>query len=62
MIRKKSKLNMVRTSTGVKVGERVDYALFCQGVPVMFIEAKGCKEKWTTIALNYLGILILLLR
>ena len=30
---------------GVKVGERVDYALFCQGVPVMFIEAKGCKEK-----------------
>ncbi|MBX4664116.1 type I restriction endonuclease, partial [Klebsiella michiganensis] len=30
---------------GVKSGERVDYALFCQGVPVMFIEAKGCKEK-----------------
>lgn len=46
----------------MKVGERVDYALFCQGVPVMFIEAKGCKEKWTTIALNYLGILTLLLR
>ena len=43
---------------GVKVGERVDYALFCQGVPVMFIEAKGCKEKMD----NYLGILILLLR
>ncbi|MDC9607209.1 type I restriction endonuclease [Xenorhabdus griffiniae] len=30
---------------GVKVNERVDYALFCQGVPVMFIEAKGYKEK-----------------
>ncbi|AUV01659.1 endonuclease [Enterobacter hormaechei] len=30
---------------GVKVGERVDYALFCQGVPVMFIEAKCFKEK-----------------
>lgn len=30
---------------GVKSGERVDYALFCQGVPVMFIEAKSCKEK-----------------
>jgi hypothetical protein len=26
---------------GVKVGERVDYALFSNGVPVMFIEAKG---------------------
>lgn len=30
---------------GVKAGERVDYALFCQGVPVMFIEAKPYKEK-----------------
>lgn len=30
---------------GVKVGERVDYALFCQGVPVMFIEAKAYNEK-----------------
>jgi len=30
---------------GAKSGERVDYALFCQNVPVMFIEAKGCKEK-----------------
>lgn len=30
---------------GVKAGERVDYALFCQGVPVMFIEAKPFKEK-----------------
>ncbi|EAV9435630.1 type I restriction endonuclease subunit R [Salmonella enterica subsp. enterica serovar Legon] len=30
---------------GVKSGERVDYALFCQGVPVMFIEAKSCREK-----------------
>lgn len=26
---------------GAKVGERVDYALFCNNVPVMFIEAKG---------------------
>jgi len=25
---------------GAKAGERVDYALFCHGVPVMFIEAK----------------------
>ncbi|MBI6547969.1 type I restriction endonuclease [Xenorhabdus lircayensis] len=30
---------------GAKANERVDYALFCQGVPVMFIEAKGYKEK-----------------
>lgn len=30
---------------GVKVNERVDYALFCQGIPVMFIEAKAYKEK-----------------
>ncbi|QTL41226.1 type I restriction enzyme HsdR N-terminal domain-containing protein [Xenorhabdus budapestensis] len=30
---------------GVKTNERVDYALFCQGVPVMFIEAKGYSEK-----------------
>lgn len=30
---------------GVKVGERVDYALFCHGVPVMFIEAKGYNQK-----------------
>lgn len=30
---------------GVKVGERVDYALFCDGKPVMFIEAKSFKEK-----------------
>ncbi|MEQ1969602.1 type I restriction endonuclease [Xenorhabdus nematophila] len=30
---------------GVKANERVDYALFCQGVPVMFIEAKGYSEK-----------------
>ncbi|MGE0970810.1 type I restriction endonuclease [Klebsiella sp. WOUb02] len=30
---------------GAKIGERVDYALFCQGVPVMFIEAKCFKEK-----------------
>ncbi|SUC19045.1 Uncharacterized conserved protein [Proteus vulgaris] len=30
---------------GVKANERVDYALFCQDVPVMFIEAKGYSEK-----------------
>ncbi|WP_028499045.1 type I restriction endonuclease [Microvirgula aerodenitrificans] len=30
---------------GVKSGERVDYALFCHGVPVMFIEAKAFNEK-----------------
>lgn len=30
---------------GVKASERVDYALFCQGVPVMFIEAKAYNEK-----------------
>ena len=30
---------------GVKAGERVDYALFCGGTPVMFIEAKGFNEK-----------------
>ena len=29
---------------GVKAGERVDYALFCQGEPVMFIEAKAYGE------------------
>lgn len=30
---------------GVKASERVDYALFCHGVPVMFIEAKSYGEK-----------------
>lgn len=30
---------------GVKANERVDYALFCHGVPVMFIEAKAYGEK-----------------
>lgn len=30
---------------GAKANERVDYALFCQGVPVMFIEAKAYGEK-----------------
>ncbi|PAT41193.1 type I restriction endonuclease subunit R [Vandammella animalimorsus] len=30
---------------GVKSSERVDYALFCHGVPVMFIEAKAHSEK-----------------
>lgn len=29
---------------GSKASERVDYALFCQGVPVMFVEAKGQSE------------------
>lgn len=29
---------------GVKAGERVDYALFCQHFPVMLIEAKSYKE------------------
>lgn len=32
---------------GVKISERVDYALFCHGVPVMFIEAKAHNEKLT---------------
>lgn len=30
---------------GAKANERVDYALFCHGVPVMFIEAKAYSEK-----------------
>lgn len=30
---------------GAKASERVDYALFCGGIPVMFIEAKAKKEK-----------------
>ncbi len=30
---------------GVKVNERVDYALFCHDVPVMFIEAKSFTEQ-----------------
>lgn len=30
---------------GVKAGERVDYALFCNGAPVMFIEAKPYAAK-----------------
>lgn len=30
---------------GIKAGERVDYALFVEGSPVMFIEAKACKER-----------------
>jgi len=32
---------------GAKVGERVDYALFCHNVPVMFIEAKAWAESLT---------------
>lgn len=31
--------------TGAKNQERVDYALFCHGQPVMFIEAKAYTEK-----------------
>ena len=34
--------------TGAKNGERVDYALFCHNVPVMFIEAKSYNEDLTT--------------
>lgn len=33
--------------TGAKNGERVDYALFCHNVPVMFIEAKSYNEDLT---------------
>lgn len=29
---------------GAKAGERVDYALFSNGLPVMFIEAKACSQ------------------
>ncbi|MDO5054867.1 MAG: type I restriction endonuclease [Pasteurella oralis] len=32
---------------GIKSGERVDYALFCHDVPVMFIEAKSWAENLT---------------
>lgn len=32
---------------GAKSGERVDYALFCKGIPVMFIEAKPFAESLT---------------
>lgn len=32
---------------GAKVSERVDYALFCNGVPVMFIEAKAHSQNLT---------------
>jgi len=32
---------------GVKVGERVDYSLFCHAVPVMFIEAKSFNQNLT---------------
>ncbi|WP_085248088.1 type I restriction endonuclease [Gilliamella mensalis] len=32
---------------GEKANERVDYALFCQDVPVMFIEAKSWNEELT---------------
>jgi hypothetical protein len=32
---------------GAKVSERVDYALFCNGVPVMFIEAKAHNQNLT---------------
>lgn len=35
---------------GVKSTERVDYALFCGGVPVMFVEAKGYRENLTNHA------------
>lgn len=32
---------------GAKNGERVDYALFCNGVPVMFVEAKAYNQALT---------------
>lgn len=32
---------------GAKAGERVDYALFSNGVPVMFVEAKACSQNLT---------------
>lgn len=35
---------------GVKANERVDYALFCGGVPVMFVEAKNYRENLTNHA------------
>jgi hypothetical protein len=35
---------------GVKSTERVDYALFCGGVPVMFVEAKSYRENLTNHA------------
>jgi hypothetical protein len=35
---------------GVKSSERVDYALFCGGVPVMFVEAKLYRENLTNHA------------
>lgn len=35
---------------GAKNGERVDYALFCHDVPVMFIEAKSYNENLTNHA------------
>ncbi|HYE35495.1 type I restriction endonuclease [Methylocaldum sp.] len=35
---------------GVKANERVDYALFCNGVPVMFVEAKSFRENLTNHA------------
>jgi hypothetical protein len=35
---------------GVKTNERVDYALFCDGVPVMFVEAKSFRENLTNHA------------
>ncbi len=35
---------------GVKAGERVDYALFCNDVPVMYIEAKANNQNLTNHA------------
>lgn len=39
---------------GIKANERVDYALFVAGNPVMFIEAKSCSDKLT----NHTGQLV----
>lgn len=39
------KAEIVADFPGAKANEKVDYALYCHGVPVMFIEAKAFGEK-----------------
>ncbi|NBH76237.1 MULTISPECIES: type I restriction endonuclease [Rodentibacter] len=46
----KVKAEYMADFVGVKNGERVDYALFCHNVPVMFIEAKAYAENLTNHA------------
>lgn len=46
----KVKAEYMADFVGVKNGERVDYALFCHNVPVMFIEAKAYSENLTNHA------------